>query len=195
MFLFRFTQHIYLFLCLPFLPADLPPFGLIISLHKAVFHFRNFIQFSIGLLDLFVSISISYSLLTKCLFLHYTKHGYFMFCAWSSSQICSFSLMVLYFPAGSGRRLSMPVCGFMWAYVLWGFICRNSLRPGLRLHSLENISFAPPSWLYKHSGSTLIKILFWFFRYRWYNFIQKATWGSGCTYKFSSEISYHSLPA
>lgn len=103
---------------------------------------------------------------------------------------------MLYFPTGERWRQSVPMFGFMWAMFLGTLSIGILWDLGWDCILLENISFVPPSWLYKHSRSTLIKILlFQFCRYREYNFIQKAMWGPSCTYKFSSEISYHSLPA
>lgn len=65
------------------------------------------------------------------------------------------------------------------------YLYRNFLRPGLRLHSSRKYLhlLLPADYIHTFWGHFNEK------------FILKGTWVPGCSYKFSSEISYHPFSA
>lgn len=95
-------------------------------------------------------------------------------------RFCQFSLMALYFLSRVVQRhwsrveyayVSVCVCFFLSLRSLesWNFISLQEFsKTWVEIPFFQKrFAFAPPSWLYKHPGSTLIKILlFQFFRYR-----------------------------
>lgn len=123
--LFKFIQHVYPFLCLSFLLAALLPFGLLMSLYKAGFHFRKFystvhqpawfVFFQRPSLIPWLQNIYFFTTPNVVALYSVSDHLY-----WSdfATCFCSFSLTMLYFPTGERWRQSVPMYGFMWAMFL-----------------------------------------------------------------------------